>query len=128
MNTNAPRKSVRSLVRLAAVVASIAVSGYAEAGDQTVQVSKIVSAVGIDVNTPKGARELYFRLKAASQHVCTDHRVGLQPPPVRCVEDALGNAIRSVNGPQLTLVYLRSHSIQTAQAYGMRIPILVASK
>jgi UrcA family protein len=128
MNTNTPRLSARSFVRLAAVVASIAVSGYAEAGNQTVQVSETVSAVGIDVNTPKGARELYLRLKAASERVCTDHRVGLQPAPAGCVEDALGNAIRSVNGPQLTLVYLRSHSIQAAQAYGMRIPILVAQK
>ena len=128
MNTNARRLNARSLVRLAAVVASIAVSGYAHAGNQTFQVSKTVSAVGVDVNTPEGARELYLRLKAASQYVCTDHRVGLEPPPVRCVEDALGNAIRSVDGPQLTLVYLRSHSIHTAQAYGMRIPIMVAAK
>jgi UrcA family protein len=128
MNTNAPRLSARSFVRLAAVVASITVSGYAAAGSQTVQVSKTVSAVGIDVNTPKGARELYLRLKAASERVCGDPRVGLEPPPSGCVEGALGDAIRSVNRPQLTLVYLHSHSIQTAEAYRIRIPILVAQK
>ena len=128
MNTNAPRQSTRSFVRLAAVVACIAVSGYAAASDQTVQVSETVRMVGIDVNTPKGARDLYVRLKAASERVCTDHRVGLVSPPIRCVEDALGNGIRSVNAPQLTLVYLQSHGIRTAQAYGMRIPTLVAQK
>ena len=128
MNTNTSRLGARFFVRLAAVVASIAVSGYAEAGDQTVQVSKTVSAVGIDVNTPEGARELYVRLKAASQRVCSDRRLGLKLPEVGCAEDALGNAIRSVNRSQLTLVYLRSHSIQTAEAYGIRIPILVAAK
>jgi UrcA family protein len=128
MNTNAPCISARSFARLAAVVASIALSGYAEAGDQTVSVSETVSTVGIDLNTPEGARKAYIRLKIASRRVCGDSRLGLELPQVGCAEDALGNAIRSVNRPQLTMVYLRSHSIQTAEAHGIRIPILVADK
>ena len=128
MNTNAPCISARSFVRLAAVVASIALSAYAEAGDQTVNVSETVSAVGIDLNTPEGARKLYMHLRAASRRVCGDSRLGLEAPRGGCAEDALGNAIRSVNRPQLTMVYLRSHSIQTAEAHGIGIPILVANK
>ena len=57
-----------------------------------------------------------------------DSRLGLEQPRGGCAEDALGNAIRSVNRPQLTMVYLRSHNIQTAEAHGIRIPILVADK
>ena len=128
MNTNAPRISAQSLARLAAVVASIALSGHAVAGDQPVRVSETVSAVGIDVNTPEGASKLYMRLKAASRRVCTDSRLGLEMPQVGCSEDALGNAIRSANRPQLTMVYLRSHTIQTAEAHGISIPILMADK
>ena len=128
MNTNAPCSSAQSFIRLAAVVASIALSGYAEADNQTVRVSETVSVVGIDLNTPEGARKVYMRLKAASRSVCGDSRLGLEMPHVGCDEDALGNAIRSANRPQLTMVYLRSHSIQTAEAHGIRIPLLVAEK
>ena len=128
MNTNAPFSSARSIVRLAAVVASIALSGYAEADSQSVNVSETVSAVGLDVNTPEGARKLYVRMKIASRRVCGDSRLGLEMPQVGCAEDALGNAIRSANRPQLTMVYLRSHTIQTAEAHGIRVPILVADK
>jgi UrcA family protein len=128
MNTNASRVSAQSFIRLAAVLACVTLSGYAEAGDQTVNISQTVSAVGIDVNTPDGARKLYGRLESASRSVCSDHRTGVEPPQAGCADDALGNAIRSANRSQLTRVYLQSHSVQTAQAYGIRIPMLAANK
>jgi UrcA family protein len=128
MTKNTPWTRPQSFVRLAAVAASIVISGYAEAGSQPIPVSETVSTVGIDVNTPRGASKLYVRLKAASRRVCGDSRVGMEVPPISCSEDALGNAVRSANLPQLTLVYLRWHSIQTAQAFGVRIPALVAKR
>jgi UrcA family protein len=128
MNTHSPRIGRPSLVGRAAAVAAIVLSVSAAAGNQTMHVSEKVSTVGVNVNTPEGARKLYVRLKAASRRVCGDTRVGLEVPQASCSDDALGNAIRSANLPQLTMVYLRWHSVQTAQQHGIRIPLLVADK
>jgi len=131
MNTNIPRFGARSFLGIAAATACLALSDHARADDHMIAVSQTVNAVGIDLGTPEGARRLYDGLKEAARNVCTDGvRLGLVPEPVPwvCYENSLGNAVRSVNRPQLTIIYLRTHSLQSAEAYGIRVPALVASK
>jgi hypothetical protein len=45
-----------------------------------------------------------------------------------CYEQAVGDAIRSVNRPQLTMLYLRTHTLQDAAARGIDVPLLAATK
>ena len=120
-----------SLVSIAATAACIALSDPAQASDKTRTITTTVSAVGLDLNTPEGARTLYSRLRLAALDVCSDHvRVGLAFPTFykECFEDALARAIRSAAIPQLTLIYLRSHSAEAAEAHGVNVPVLASNK
>ena len=130
MNTNTPRIGTRSFVclALATLATSIGLSGYAHA-DGTISVSERVSTAGLDLGTLEGARALYIRLKVAAWRVCRDNAlVALEPAAPSCREDVLGDAIRAVNRPLVTKFYLKSHSIETAQAHGITIPITVANR
>jgi hypothetical protein len=74
---------------------------------------------------------LYSRLKHAAEIVCTHgNRVDLEPSndPIRCYENALGNAIRSAKLPLLTQVYLETHTPQQAATYGIDVPVQLAAK
>jgi UrcA family protein len=129
MNTNV--LDLSSCIRVAAVAACIALWGSPRADSHEVTVRIPVSAAGLDLNAPSGAAELYSRLRYAAKTACTGaNRVGLEP--VRnlevCTEQALGEAVRKVNQPQLTLVYLKKHSPEEAAARGIVVPTLVAAK
>jgi UrcA family protein len=114
-----------------AVVASTLLAGNVAAEGRPVTVTLQVSARGLDLKTPEGARELYSRLKNAAWIACTRaNRVGLEPSrdPDACSEKALGQAIRSVNSPLLTQVYLDTHLRRDAVAYGIEMPVHLATK
>jgi hypothetical protein len=70
-------------------------------------------------------------LKQAARVACTHGmRVDLQPPASfeGCYETALGDAIRSVNLPLLTAVYLETHTLRLAAARGIDVPVQMAAK
>jgi UrcA family protein len=113
----------------AAMVACTLFAGDVMAKDVTVAYQ--VSAKGLDLRRPAGAREFYGRLKKAAWIVCTHgNRVDLQPSPDRegCYEKALGDAIRSANVSPLTQVYLETHTLREAAARGIDVPVQVAAK
>jgi UrcA family protein len=113
----------------AAVVACTFFAGDVAAKD--VKVAYQVSAQGLDLKRPAGAREFYTHLQHAAQIVCTHGmRVDLQPSPdpKGCYEKALADAIRSANVPLLTQVYLETHSPREAAAHGIDVPVQVAAK
>ena len=113
------------------IVACTLVAGAVAAEGRPVTVALQVSARGLDLKTPAGAHELYSRLKNAAWIACTRaNRVGLEPSPNpdACSEKALGEAIRSVNLPLLTQVYLDTHLRRDAVAYGIEVPVQVAAK
>jgi len=86
---------------------------------------------GLDLHHSAGAQEFYARLKHAADVACTHgNRVDLKPSgdPVGCSEKALGEAIRSANLPLLTQVYLGTHTLRQAAAYGIEPPELSASQ
>jgi UrcA family protein len=114
-----------------ALVACTLFAGNVAAKDQEFTVAYQVSTQGLDLSQPVGAHELYSRLRHAAHVVCTHGmRVGLKPVTDEnaCYEKALGDAIRSVNLPLLTQVYLATHTLQQAAARGIEVPVQVAAK
>jgi UrcA family protein len=121
---------LRTRFLLGPVLACALFSGTAGAGDHGVIVSKQVDATGLDLNRAADAQTLYTRIRRASDYVCTrGMQVDLLPAenPNRCIEKALGNAIRAVGSPMLTQIYLSTHTLQEARAYGIQVPPEVAA-
>jgi len=116
---------------LAAAVACTLFAGHLAAKDHTVTVALHVSAQGLDLSQPADAEKFYARLKNAAWVVCTrGNRVNLKPEddPMSCAEHSLGAAIRSANVPALTQIYLATHTLQQAAAYGIKIPLQAAAQ
>jgi UrcA family protein len=131
MNTIASILKTKTSLCLAAAAACALLAGPIQAGEETVTIKQSVSSAGIDPSQPAGARELYSRVQTAAHIVCgRGNRVGLRPVAniEKCYEQALGTAVRSANLPQLTVVYLRTHSPQDAAARGISLPVLMAAK
>ena len=118
--------------RLGAVaIAGTLFAGNVAAQGHNVTVAIHVSTQGLDLHHPAGAQKLYVRLQHAADVACTHgNRADLKPSsdPVGCYEKALGEAIRSVNLPLLTQVYLETHTLRQAAAHGIEVPAQVAAK
>ena len=98
----------------AAVAASVVLAGpvMASAGDVTVKVT--VSAAGLKLAESADVRALYGRLRQAARVVCgRADRIGLEPASdfAGCYGRALSDAVRSVNRPELTLLYLGDRAL-----------------
>ena len=114
----------------AVLVACTLFAGNVRAKDQEFTIAYRVNTHGLDLSQPVGAQELYSRLKHAAQVVCTHGmRVDLKPvaDESACYEKALADAVRSVNLPVLTQVYLLTHTLQQAVARGIDVPAQVAA-
>ena len=88
-------------------------SADAAANSYEVTVGIHVSMKGIDLRQPAGALELYGRIQHAAGVACSyGNRVDLKDVsnPVACHEQAVGDAVRSVNSPLVTQVYLETHT------------------
>ena len=122
--------SVHSILGAVAVAGALFAGNVAAQGyDVTVAIH--VSTQGLDLHHPAGAQKFYMRLQHAADVACTHgNRVDLKPPsdPVGCYEKALGEAIRSVNSPLVTQVYLATHTLRQAAAHGIEVPAQVAAK
>ena len=134
MNTNALMSNAKLLVCVAALAAcafSIPVRAQDRAQGQDVTVKISVSRENLDFSQPSGASALYHRFQKAAFIVCRGgDRVDLRPVDsfADCYEKAIADAVRSANQPQLTIVYLKTHSAQSAAARGIEVPALVAAK
>jgi UrcA family protein len=115
----------------AAIAACTLFTGGVEAKDDAVTVSIQVSTQGLDVNQPRGAQKLYWRLQDAARSACTHgNRVGLapSPDPEGCREKALAGAIHAAHLALLTQVYLASHTLRDAATHGIDAPLQMAAK
>jgi UrcA family protein len=131
MNTQASILNAKPFICLVALAACAVPSGQVKADSHEVTVKISVSAAGLDLSRPADAREVYRRLSFAARTACGDgNRVGLQPPSsfVDCYEKALGDAVRSVNRPQLNIVYLATHTSRDVEAYGIEVPARMSAK
>jgi UrcA family protein len=130
MNTNSAL-TTKPLIFLAAAAACAVLSGPVQAKDHEVTVKISVSTAGLDLSQPADARELYARLRKAAYIACTHGmRVDLEPPISLngCYEKALGDAVRSAHQPQLSIVYLATHTVRDAAIYGIEVPVRVAAE
>ena len=131
MNTNFRTLNVRSFLGAAAVAACAVLSGPVQAEGHQVTVKISVNTTGFDLNQPAVAREVYGRLRRAAFTVCRDGgRVDLEPVTsfTDCYETALGKAIGSAHQPQLSMIYLATHTARAAASYGIEISTRMASK
>jgi UrcA family protein len=128
MNIDVVLPSLKTLVFVAATAAAV-LAASVRADEVTVNYS--VSAAGINLSQAAGAREFLRRLEHAARVVCTHgNRVDLVPlDDIRgCFEQTIGEAVRLANKPELTAVYLQTHSSQVATAYRVDVPVQVAAK
>jgi UrcA family protein len=131
MNTKASILNAKSFICLVALAACAVPSGTLKADGREVTVKISVNATGLDLGRPGDAREVYRRLYFAARTACGNgNRVGLEPPPsfVDCYEKALGGAVRSVNRPQLNIVYLATHTTRDAETFGIQVSAHMAAK
>ncbi|MGO9949891.1 MAG: UrcA family protein [Steroidobacteraceae bacterium] len=129
MNTKTTFMSARAVLGAAAIAGTLFAGSVAAKG-QEFTVAYKVSTQGLDLSQPPGARALYNRLKHAAEVVCTHGmRVDLAPltDPKGCYERALADAIRSVNLPLLTQLYLETHTLREAAARRIEVPEQVAA-
>jgi UrcA family protein len=115
---------------IAATLACSLFGANLAAKDHTVTEAFHVSTQGLDLSQPAGVQAFYARMKDAAWIVCArPRRVDLVPEdnPMKCAEKALGVAIRSVNLPALTQIYLANHTLQQAAAAGIDIPLQAAA-
>jgi UrcA family protein len=130
MYAQAAVTSARLLVGAAAAFCTL-FAGDVAAKDHDVTVAIHVSAQGLDLTQPADAQKLYTRLQSAAWVACTrGDRVALAPVEdlQGCIEQALGDAIRSTNRPMLTRIYLETHTLQAAAGHGIDVPAQVAAK
>jgi len=131
MNTKTTVLSARLLLGTA-ILSTIFTVGTAAAASHNVTVSIHLSTSGIDLTDPVAARRFYRRIEHAAWMVCTSNtiRVGLEPvdDAKGCTEKALGAAIRSVEAPLLTQIYLANHTLRQAAAQGIEVPAPLAAK
>ena len=131
MNTNSHIHNAKFIICIAASAACAVLSAPVQAKSHEVTVKITVSTAGLDLSQPADARELYARLRYAADSACTSANiVGLEPVASyhACYEKALGDAVRSVNQPQLRMAYLATHTPDQAAAYGIEIPARIAAK
>ncbi len=115
----------------AAIAACTLFTAGVAAKDDAVTVSIQVNTQGLDVSQPRGAQKLYWRVRDAAWVACTyGNRVGLAPSPnpISCREKALADAVRAAHSALLTQIYLASHTLLEATAYGIDVPVQVAAK
>jgi UrcA family protein len=119
---------LKTLVFVAASAMTVLLNP-ARAADVTVSYS--ASAAGLNLSQAAGAREFYHRLEHAARVVCTHgNRVDLVPLDHfrDCFEQTLGDAVRSANAPELTAVYLQSHSPRVVTASRDHVAVQLAAK
>jgi UrcA family protein len=131
MNIRAPNLDTKAFAYAATLAACALLSGPIQAEEPIVTVKASVSTAGLDVGQPAGARALYGRLRHAAIEVCgSGMRVGLRAVDdfAGCIETAVAEAVRSAHLPQLTLEYLKTHTLQQAVNHRIDVPVLTAAK
>lgn len=97
---------VRAFATLAAAMAFIAFAGASHA-DETDPPKMRVSYADLNLSTPAGAQTLYRRLRIASKAVCSsfDENFRLRIEWNHCFDQAMRNAVLTVNSPLLSEIY-----------------------
>lgn len=113
MNTDtyAPSRSTSQIaVRTAALMVLLALAPAAAMADShqpAVLDTRVVkvSLADVDLSTPAGRRVAYDRLRETARRLCGQMEdllsIAHQPVYVKCVDEALADALRQIKGPVL---------------------------
>jgi UrcA family protein len=115
----------------AALACALLLSDTAAAADPSFAVNVPLTTRGLDLNRPADAQTFYARIEHAAYVVCTHgNRADLVPVDhyQGCYQKALGDAVRSIRSLQLTQIYLDTHTLQQARAYGITAPMQLVAK
>ncbi|HEY1874228.1 MAG TPA: UrcA family protein [Steroidobacteraceae bacterium] len=116
---------------LGTAAACALLAGDVCARDKIATESYKVNTQGLDPSRPADAQTLYTRVSNAAWFVCVrGMRADLPPLDSRkgCYEKALGDAVRAINRPLITQMYLATHTLQEAAAHHIEVPEQVAAK
>src|ERR1044071_5030504 len=99
----------RFTLALAATSLALAITAPAFADPNTAVESVRVMYPDLDLNTSRGTKNLYRRLKSAAQDVCGSlydiEFLAEMRKVERCQQTAMENAVMEVNKPKLTALY-----------------------
>jgi UrcA family protein len=106
MNTLTTSTGLRTLIATAifgALAFSFSAVSAADASSKPINVN--VKSADLNISSPAGARVLYGRIRAAAENACSYYWFERDADQVRCVHDAIANAVTKVNRPALSAVY-----------------------
>jgi UrcA family protein len=106
------QRSTRTVCFALGVAAVFGLSGFATASADNVR-QKEVSYSDLDLSKEANASTLYTRIERAARSVCkvyTIPRPRAQVLEAACFEKAMDDAVRSVDNPNLTAVYMAQGS------------------
>jgi len=114
---------------LLALAVAVAASAPGRADESAVR----LTYSDLNLKSIEGARHLYSRIYTAANYACgasdTDMDVIVRFGPSRCVKEAIARAVRNLNSPQLSRVYIERNGADVASSFGIRgESTLVASK
>lgn len=105
------QRSTRTICFALGLAAALGFSGLANANATSDEVRRAeVSFSDLDLSRTAGANTLYTRIQRAARNVC---EVNTVPNPQalllerKCMAKAMDDAVRSVDDPNLTAVYMR---------------------
>lgn len=105
------QRSTRTICFALGLAAALGFSGFANANATSDEVRRVEVSFGdLDLSRTAGADVLYTRIQRAARNVC---EVSTVPDPQallrqrKCMARAVDDAVRSVDNPNLTAVYMR---------------------
>jgi UrcA family protein len=95
---------------LASALALACAAGLATAAAAETAPTRSVSLTKIDMNNTVAVNSLYARIKGAARAVCDSHSPlkEIAAKDAACYAQAVDQAVRQINAPTLTAVYMRS--------------------
>jgi UrcA family protein len=117
--SNPNSKSLKSLVLTAVIIACAPICSYAS---EPVANADRVDFKDLNVQDANGVRHLYLRIEQAANSACgtssKDVDVMMRGPSP-CVRDAVARAVRELNNPNLSQVFIEKNGVYAARQYGI---------
>jgi UrcA family protein len=123
MNTSF-KSTVRILFGAAALVGAMGL-GTAQADEAP---SVHVSYADLNLSSVAGAKSLYRRITVAANNVCPTEARDLARHQIHesCVQETVAAAVRDVNAPQLSTLYVAKNGEDIAAKFGVSTPVRTA--
>jgi len=122
---NSVKSKVRILIGAATTLAGVMPLCSAQADEAP---SVHVSYADLNLSSAAGAKALYQRINVAANEVCPkDSRdLALKQLHLSCMQEAVAAAVRDVNSPQLSTLYVAKNGEEAAMKLGVSSPIRTA--